>query len=681
MSNDSKKPDKDFLNDLERKIKKPSPPNDPSEQRGGQGGPNRPDPSKKPGVPGTQSPWSRISLVMLIILGIFTFYTFSQNQDETNVVTIPYSEFIDDIQNQRIKEVLVIENQSLIEFEKDGIEYNTRIPYIDNNLLSILIGSGIVIKSEKREESKWLLILIQWLPWILIMVFFWFLISRQLRGRGGEAFNFGKSKAQMIRSDEIKERFTSVKGCNESVEELKDIVSFLRNPKKYSMIGAKIPKGVLLVGLPGTGKTLLARAVAGEANVPFFSISGSDFVEMFVGVGASRVRDLFENAKKNSPCIIFVDEIDAVGRSRGSGYGGGHDEREQTLNQLLVEMDGFETNLGIVVVAATNRADVLDKALLRPGRFDRQVVVDVPDVLGREEILQVHAKKIKIKKDVDLNAIARTTVGFTGADLENLINEAALLSAKQDQTEVTMEHLEIAKDKVMLGTEKKSRIINEEEKRNTAYHEAGHALVSLLIPKANQLHKVTIVPRGRALGITHFFPEDGKLTLTKKSLEAQLRVLYGGRAAEEIMFKDVSNGAMNDIERATQIAKAMVCEWGLSRLGAIFYGSRSTNPFSYDPYRENNIGDHSPEMGKKIDLEVKRILDEAYSDTLAMLRKNLDKLKKLAEELLVKETLGIEDIYSLLRIKPPKAKEIIKPNSAIVKDGSIKPATAKLSGN
>lgn len=630
------KPNKNFLKDLEKKLRKDKSP---------------PPPNQKGKQPSTHSPWSRLSLLMLVILGIFTFYLFNQKNQGENITTISYSEFIADVKNNQIKEVLIIENLSLIEFEKDGIKYNTRIPYMDINLVNVLINNGIKIYSEKREESKLFLILMQWLPWILIMVFFWYLISRQLRGRGGEAFSFGKSRAQMIRSEEIKERFTDVKGCDESVEELRDVVSFLRNPKKYTMIGAKMPKGVLLVGLPGTGKTLLARAVAGEASVPFFSISGSDFVEMFVGVGASRVRDLFENGKKSSPCIIFVDEIDAVGRTRGSGYGGGHDEREQTLNQLLVEMDGFDTNMGIVVIAATNRADVLDKALLRPGRFDRQVTVDVPDVGGREAILKIHSKKIKLEKDVELSDIARTTVGFTGADLANLINEAALQAAKEEKDIVSINHLEIAKDKVMLGAEKRSRIISEEEKRNTAYHEAGHALVSLLTPKSHQLHKVTIIPRGRTLGVTHFFPEDGRLTMSKTSLEAQLRVLYGGRAAEELVFKDITNGAMNDIERATQIAKAMVCEWGFSKLGAIFYGSRATSPFNYDPYKESNTGDHSQEMGKEIDKEVKRILDEAYSDTLDLLKKNISKLKKLAEALLVNETMAIGEIRSLLNIK------------------------------
>ncbi len=635
------KPNKNFLKDLEKKLRKDKSP---------------PPPNQKGKQSPTHSPWSRLSLLMLVILGVFTFYLFNQKNQDENITTISYSEFIADVKNNQIKEVLIIENLSLIEFEKDGIKYNTRIPYMDINLVNVLINNGIKIYSEKREESKLFLILMQWLPWILIMVFFWYLISRQLRGRGGEAFSFGKSRAQMIRSEEIKERFTDVKGCDESVEELRDVVSFLRNPKKYTMIGAKMPKGVLLVGLPGTGKTLLARAVAGEASVPFFSISGSDFVEMFVGVGASRVRDLFENGKKSSPCIIFVDEIDAVGRTRGSGYGGGHDEREQTLNQLLVEMDGFDTNMGIVVIAATNRADVLDKALLRPGRFDRQVTVDVPDVGGREAILKIHSKKIKLKKDVELSDIARTTVGFTGADLANLINEAALQAAKEEKDTVSINHLEIAKDKVMLGAEKRSRIISEEEKRNTAYHEAGHALVSLLVPKSHQLHKVTIIPRGRTLGVTHFFPEDGRLTMSKTSLEAQLRVLYGGRAAEELVFKDITNGAMNDIERATQIAKAMVCEWGFSKLGAIFYGSRTTSPFNYDPYKESNIGDHSQEMGKKIDQEVKRILDEAYSDALDLLKKNISKLKRLAEALLVNETMAIGEIRSLLNIKENSTK-------------------------
>ncbi len=636
---DKKDPEKTkFLNDLEKKLK--------NKERDPKKKPPNQDPNKK----NNGSSWNKFSIFLISILLVFTLLSlYTQDNESSKRVEVAYSDFIKDVENGIIKEAHIVENLNIIDFAKDGIEYTTRIPYIDNDLIRILIDNEVKITSEKREQSKVLLIFLQWLPWIFLMLFFWFIISRQIRGRGGEAFNFGKSKANVVDKEKIKERFSDVKGCKEAIADLEDIVLFLSNSQKFVQIGARIPKGVLLVGSPGTGKTLLARAIAGEAHVPFFSISGSDFVEMFVGVGASRVRDLFENAKKKSPCIIFIDEIDAVGRARGVGYGGGNDEREQTLNQLLVEMDGFNNEQGIIIVAATNRVDVLDKALLRPGRFDRQVVVDIPDIKGRKEILELHAKKIRYsKKDVDFETIARGSIGFTGADLSNLINEAALFAARDNRKEVTQVDLELAKDKIMLGAERKSIFVNPKEKKNTAYHEAGHALVSLLTPEANDLNKVTIIPRGRALGVTHFLPEDGKLTMSKKHLEAELKVLYGGRIAEEIIFKDVTNGAMNDIERATQIARSMVCEWGLSSLGPIFYGENDKTLGYFGNGMGNGEKTYSADIKLKIDKEIKNILDKSYRDAKKLLTTNLSKLKKLSETLLEKETLDVKEICKLL---------------------------------
>ncbi len=637
------KEQEEFLKEIEKKLHGQNSPN----------GSEKPPFSRNPKKQQGQA-WNRFSYFLIFLLVIFTFLALDKRRTKDDPTQISYSQFMNDVGAGDIKEVLIVENLSIIEFSKDGVAYTTRIPYTDINLVEKLLAGQVVIHSETREQSRLLLIFLQWLPWIVLMVFFWFIISRQLRGRGSEAFSFGKSKAQMISSHDIKERFDDVKGCQEAIDDLKDIVAFLRNPRQFSTLGARTPKGVLLVGLPGTGKTLLAKAVAGESNVPFFSISGSDFVEMFVGVGASRVRSLFENGKKHSPCIIFIDEIDAVGRARGAGYGGGHDEREQTLNQLLVEMDGFATGEGIILMAATNRPDVLDKALLRPGRFDRQVVVEVPDMLGREGILAVHAKKIKLSRDVKLNRIARSTAGMTGADLANVINEAALIAAKNNKRYVEVTDLDKAKDKVLLGSERRSMFISPQEKLNTAYHEAGHALVSLLSPNANDLDKVTIIPRGRALGITHFLPKDGKHTMNKKALEAELRVLYGGRVAEELIFKDVTNGAMNDIERATEIAKSMVCEWGLSRLGPIAFSEKKTSLYLPSNEYGATASVHSEEVTKKIDLEIKRILDTAYAETKALLKKYNKQLRQLAELLLEKETVGMDELRVLLKFKAAK---------------------------
>ncbi len=594
-----------------------------------------------------------LAFLSFIILSVVLMY-FSEEQTKGKFA--PYSTFIEKVKRKEINSCKII-NENIIEFYYNDIKWQTSIPYRHNTLLPFLLENKVDVQSEKREENKYFIVLLQWLPWIILILFFWFFLSRQLKNQTGGALGFGKSKAKFIISEEIKETFNDVQGCEEAKNDLKDIVSFLKNPSKYSAIGARIPKGLLLIGPPGTGKTLLAKAVAGESKVPFLSMSGSDFVELFVGVGASRVRDLFETGKKNAPCIIFIDELDAAGRARGAGYGGGHDEREQTLNQMLVEMDGFGTDKGIIVLGATNRPDILDKALLRPGRFDRQIVVDIPDLKGRKAILEIHAKKIKLNIKVNLKDIARGTPGFTGADLANLINESALMAVNENKKSVSLDHIERAKDKLTLGTEKKSMLISSQEKKNTAYHEAGHALVGLLVKESPSLHKVSIIPRGSALGITYFLPKDGVLTQTKTSVEAELRVLYGGRVAEEVVFKSITNGAMNDIQRVTKIAHAMVCNWGFSELGPISFGNNEQPVFIGREIKRSET--YSSETSKKIDTEIKRILDEAYKDTVKIIKENLSKLKKLAEKLLEKETLEVSEIYKLLDIPNPEKKSMI----------------------
>jgi cell division protease FtsH len=639
-------PPSDFLSNLEKKLRGENQEN-PKQA---------PEPPKKePGQPGGGRT-NLFTLLLVVTLIVLSIYYLNNSTNKPKLKSVPYTEFIDGVKKHTVVSCEVINNDHVV-FSQDGIQKETKIPYLDNQLLPLLIDNKVSVDAKQVEDSKLWLILASWLPWIVIMAVVYFVFSRQFRGgRMGNAFTFGKSRARMLGESEIKTTFRDVEGCDEAKDDLKEIVSFLKDPKKYADIGAKIPKGVLLVGPPGTGKTLLAKAVAGEAKVPFFSMSGSDFVEMFVGVGASRVRDLFENGKKHAPCIIFIDEIDAVGRTRGAGFGGGHDEREQTLNQLLVEMDGFDTNDAVIIMAATNRADVLDRALLRPGRFDRQVVVDVPDVKGRLGILSIHSKKIKLSPDVKLEDVARGTPGFTGADLANLINEGALFAGRANRKEVTQQDLELAKDKVMMGSERRSMLISVEEKKNTAYHEAGHALVGILLDKANALHKVSIIPRGRALGLTYFFPEDGKKTMSKTKVEAELQVLYGGRVAEELVFKDYTTGASNDIERATKIAHAMVCEWGMSRLGPISFGEKDQPVFiGREVSRQDDFSDDTARI---IDTEVKRILDTAYRDTAKLLKANMGKLKVLAETLLEKETLDAFEVYDLLKMKKPKVENI-----------------------
>jgi len=517
----------------------------------------------------------------------------------------------------------------------------------DESLVATLRDKGVVVKADKPKDSSFLTLLLTWSP-MLLFLGVWIFFMRQMQSGGNKALSFGKSRAKLTSSQGKKITFKDVAGVEEAKEELQEIIEFLREPQKFQKLGGKIPKGVLLMGPPGTGKTLLARAIAGEANVPFFSISGSDFVEMFVGVGASRVRDLFEQGKKNAPCIIFIDEIDAVGRHRGAGLGGGHDEREQTLNQLLVEMDGFETNEGVILIAATNRPDVLDPALLRPGRFDREVVVGRPDVRGREEILKVHIRKIPMGADVDLSVLARATPGFSGADLANLVNEAALLAARKDHKAVKMEDFEIAKDKVLMGTERKSLIISDEEKKITAYHEAGHALVAVMLPEADPLHKVTIIPRGRALGVTQQLPVDDKHTYSREYLEATITVLMGGRISEELQIDKITTGAGNDLERATDLARKMVCEWGMSeKLGPLTFGKKEEAIFLGREIAQHR--DFSESTAQEIDVEVKSIVLAGYEKARGILEENSDALIRIAEALLEREVLDAEQISVLVR--------------------------------
>ncbi len=568
------------------------------------------------------------------------------NQPKTPEDKIVYSDFLYSVENGEVIEV-TIQGQNVYGRYANGREFRTYAPD-DPELIKELREKGIKISARSDEDSPWYMtILISWFPMILL-IGVWIFFMRQMQSGGGKALSFGKSRASLLNESNKKVTFEDVAGIEEAKDELQEIIEFLKNPKKFTKLGGRIPKGVLLLGAPGTGKTLLAKAIAGEAEVPFFSISGSDFVEMFVGVGASRVRDLFIQGKKHAPCIVFIDEIDAVGRHRGAGLGGGHDEREQTLNQLLVEMDGFESNDGVILIAATNRPDVLDPALLRPGRFDRQVVVPVPDVRGRSGILSVHTKQTPLNNDVDLDIISRGTPGFSGADLENLVNEAALLAARQEKENLDMSDFEEAKDKVLMGVERKSMIISEEEKRNTAYHEAGHAMVAKLLPGTDPIHKVTIIPRGRALGITQQLPIDERHTYPRKYLINRIATYMGGRAAEELILEDFTTGAGNDLERATELARKMVCEWGMSDvLGPLVYGQKEEQIFM-----GRDLGlhrDYSEETARKIDQEVKRIVEENYEIVIDMIKKKIDLLHDLATELLNKEVLDHFEIDAIVK--------------------------------
>jgi cell division protease FtsH len=581
------------------------------------------------------------AIILIIMVLLFQFF----NKPRQPASEKNYSDFISAVENNRVQEVET-RGRNITWIDKEGKHFKTYAPE-DPEMIKLLREKRIVIKATKEEESPFWNILISWFPMILL-IGVWLFFMRQMQIGGGKALSFGKSKAKVLTKEHHQVTFENVAGIEEAKDELEEIIAFLRDPKKFTKLGGRIPKGVLLIGAPGTGKTLLARAIAGEADVPFFSISGSDFVEMFVGVGASRVRDLFLQGKRNAPCIIFIDEIDAVGRHRGAGLGGGHDEREQTLNQLLVEMDGFESNEGVILIAATNRPDVLDPALLRPGRFDRQVVVPVPDVKGREEILKVHSKKIPLAEDVNLTLLSRGTPGFTGADLENLVNEAALLAARLGKERVEMVDLEQAKDKVMMGVERKSMIIPLEERRVTAFHEAGHTLVAKMIPGTDPIHKVTIIPRGRALGITQQLPIDEKHTYPKDYLLNNIAIMMGGRAAEELVLNSQTTGAGNDIERSTEIARKMVCEWGMSEnLGPLTFGKKEEEIFLGREFAKHR--DYSEETARLIDNEVRAIVTQGYEKARDIIQTNMAILHKLANTLLEKEVLDGNQIEAIIK--------------------------------
>ncbi len=609
------------------------------------------------------------NIILLLVLAIIIFMIV-QFVGKGKEQSIPYSEFVTRLQNNEFSLVRIEDDKAIGFFDKHGKKqvFTIRGMLEDEIRKIILAKKDQKIQLHIKERDKdgiWKGILVQVLVIIVMGVIIWFLFIRQLQGAGNKAFSFGKSRAKLVDENRKKKiTFEDVAGVDEAKEELKEIIDFLMDPKKFETLGARLPRGVILVGPPGTGKTLLARAVAGEADVPFYSISGSDFVEMFVGVGASRVRDLFEQGKRTAPCIIFIDEIDAVGRQRGAGLGGGHDEREQTLNQLLVEMDGFDTNAGVILMAATNRPDVLDTALLRPGRFDRQVVIDIPDVKGREGILKIHSSKVPLAAKVDLKTIAKATPGFSGADLANLINEAALLAARYDRKKVSTMDMEDAKDKVMMGAARKSMVISNEEKYKTAIHEAGHAVVTKLHPNSNALHKVTIIPRGRALGVTHHLVNDEKKTYDKDYYLTQLKVLLGGRAAEELVFNEITTGASNDLQRVTEIARKMVCSWGMSDvLGPITFGEDREQIFLGREISQHR--DYSEDTAKLIDKEVKTIIVNAYSDTQKKLKQFLPVLKEVADMLCERETLEADVIEEVLekyresksRRKPIQEKE------------------------
>jgi len=604
------------------------------------------------------NPSSTLKTVMfwlfIIMLVVLLWTLVSKSGQSAREEEPSYSEFMAQVDRGNVKEVTMYLSPTSYEIEGEWREpskkFRTTIfKESAPDLAKTLRDKNVLINVKEVNRADWVTFLLNAAP-LFLLVAFWIFMMRQMQAGGNKALSFGKSRARLLTAQQKKATFKDVAGTDEAKEELQEIIEFLKDPQKFQKLGGRIPKGVLLVGPPGTGKTLLARAIAGEANVPFFSISGSDFVEMFVGVGASRVRDLFEQGKKNAPCIIFIDEIDAVGRHRGAGLGGGHDEREQTLNALLVEMDGFESNEGVILIAATNRPDVLDPALLRPGRFDRRVVVARPDVKGREEILRVHTRKVPLSDDVDLSVIARGTPGFSGADLANLVNEAALWAARQGRKLVMMADFEMSKDKVLMGVERKSMILSEEEKRNTAYHEAGHALVAAMTPGTDPLHKVTIIPRGMALGLTMQLPIDDKHTYTKTYLEGTLTVLMGGRCAEEIFLGHITTGAGNDIERATDIARKMVCDWGMSTLGPLAFGKKEEAIFLGREIAQHR--DYSEDTAIRIDQEVHGIVTTAYNGAHSILENNRDTLERIALALLEREVLDANELKLLIEGKP-----------------------------
>ena len=589
-------------------------------------------------------------LIIIVAIWMIDYYSAST----VSKTDITYSAFMKHVQQDEVKQVTIVDNVISGKL-KDGKDFSTVAPS-DDSLIPTLRARDIEIKAELPPQPPWWTTILSSLLPMLLIVGIWFMLMQQSQGGGGRVMNFGKSRARRYDEDNIKITFKDVAGADEAKQELAEVVEFLKHPKKFNDLGARIPKGVLLFGPPGTGKTLLAKAVAGEAGVPFFSISGSDFVEMFVGVGASRVRDLFEQAKKSAPCIVFIDEIDAVGRQRGAGLGGGHDEREQTLNQLLVEMDGFGANEGIIMIAATNRPDILDPALLRPGRFDRQIVVDRPDIKGRQEILKVHVKGKPISPEVELGVIARRTPGFTGADLSNLVNEAALMAARKNKNKIDMPEMEEAAERVIMGPERRSRVISDKEKRLTAYHEGGHTLVGMLLDNTDPVHKVTIIPRGRAGGYTLSLPKEDRYYATRSEMLDELKVLLGGRVAEALVLKEISSGASNDLQRATSLARQMICEYGMSpELGPMTFGHRQDQVFlGRDIGRDK---DYSEEVAAKIDKEIRKFIDEAYQKTESLLNENMDKLHLIADALIERETLEGEEIDQLMKYGKILSKE------------------------
>jgi cell division protease FtsH len=601
--------------------------------------------------------FAKAAIWMVIALVLFTVFKQFEGRQRPGDTYLPYSDFLAEVKSGRVKSVQITESgvtPEVVAVTQDDRRIRTVATVLDRGLMGDLINGGVKVDVKPREEQSLLTsIFVSWFP-MLLLIGVWIFFMRQMQGGGrGGAFSFGKSRARMLDESNNNITFADVAGCDEAKEEVQELVEFLRDPSKFQKLGGRIPRGVLMVGSPGTGKTLLAKAIAGEAKVPFFSISGSDFVEMFVGVGAARVRDMFENAKKHAPCIIFIDEIDAVGRQRGAGLGGGNDEREQTLNQMLVEMDGFETGMGVIVIAATNRPDVLDPALLRPGRFDRQVVVPLPDIRGREQILNVHMRKVPIGADVKADVLARGTPGFSGADLANLVNESALFAARRNARVVEMQDFEKAKDKIMMGAERKSMVMSEEERRNTAYHESGHAIVAKLLPKTDPVHKVTIIPRGRALGVTMQLPEQDRYAYDRDYLLNRIAVLFGGRIAEEVFMNQMTTGASNDFERATQMARDMVTRYGMSDvLGPMVYAENEGEVFlGRSITKTTNM---SEETMRKVDAEIRRIIDDQYALARRLIEENRDKVEAMTKALLEFETIDADQIDDIVQGRPPR---------------------------
>ena len=623
--------------------------------------------------------FSKIAVWLIVAMVLFTVFKQFDTRSTVGTGYIGYSDFLNEVNNNRIKSATIQEGPGgteIVAFTTDDRRVRTTATYLDRGLVGDLIDNNVKFDIKPREEGSFLVsLLLSWGP-MLLLIGVWVYFMRQMQGGGkGGAFSFGKSKARMLDENTNTVTFADVAGCDEAKEEVKEVVDFLKDPSRFHKLGGRIPRGLLLVGPPGTGKTLLAKSIAGEAKVPFFSISGSDFVEMFVGVGAARVRDMFENAKKNAPCIIFIDEIDAVGRQRGAGLGGGNDEREQTLNQMLVEMDGFETNQGVIVVAATNRPDILDAALLRPGRFDRQVYVTLPDIRGREQILAVHMRKIPAGQDVNPSIIARGTPGMSGADLANLCNEAALMAARRNARMVEMQDFEKAKDKIIMGPERKSMVMPEEERRNTAYHEAGHALIGRLLPKCDPVHKVTIIPRGRALGVTMSLPEKDRYSYDKEFMLNQIAMLFGGRIAEEVFMGQMTTGASNDFERATQIARDMVTRYGMTdALGPMVYAEQEGEPFlGRSMSKASNI---SEETMQKVDAEVRRIIDEQYSLARKLIEENADKMHAMAKAMLEWETIDMAQLDAIMAGEEPQPPKDWTPRVQKSPDDSSPPPTS-----